>query len=636
MCGIAGIIAPERDAVGTALRRATDAQSHRGPDDAGLEIWPFGAGWLGFGHRRLSILDLSPLGHQPMATGPGGTWITYNGEIYNFAALRDELIASGVSFRSAGDTEVLLLALARWGVAALSRLEGMYAFAYFDPSRQRLLLARDPAGIKPLYVAKSPRGLAFASEVRALLATGMVSRKLDRAGIAGMLAYGAVQHPRTLFAEIRTLPPGTYQEFEPADNDAGWRECAGPIPFWNYPTPDRSWTRPRAVVAIRDAVETAVRDHLIADVPVGLFLSSGLDSTILAGIAAKYSPSMHSFTVSFGEHPEFDEASAAERTAELFGLTHATIPLPADEAEAATGEWLAALDQPSIDGLNVFVIARAVRARGIKVALSGLGADELFGGYPSFRDVPKLRRFARLMNPLPKGLRRGIAGVMSARKTHCVRAKLRDMVSGAPDSVSLYLHRRRSLSESQLAELGYFPGELGLDAGFHDADAYPTSDDVADDSAALISRLESIYYQGNMLLRDGDANGMAFGLELRVPFLAQKLIDLAHAIPGEIRVPANRPGKFLLREAFADVIRPELLQQPKRGFALPINRWMRTSLKPICDEALRVLNDLHVVDPAGVAAIRRGFEASPDSPSWSRLFSLCVLGDFIRRTGATL
>ena len=395
----------------------------------------------------------------------------------------------------------------------------------------------------------------------------------------------------------------------------------------------KSWTTATATAAIRETVDVAVREHLVADVPVGLFLSGGLDSTIIAGIASKISPSMHSFTVSFGEHPDFDETAAAEETARLFGLAHSTIPLAADDAEGAALKWLGGLDQPSMDGLNVFVISRAVRRFGIKVALTGLGADELFGGYPSFRDVPRLRRFAKWVNPLPKRMRFGIASALTARKTTAFRAKLRDMVAGAPDWVNLYLHRRRSLSDPQLAELGYFADRLGLDANFLADGSLPPLDDIGGDPAALISRLESACYQGNMLLRDGDANGMVSGLEIRVPMLDQRLIDLAHSIPGNIRVPAGRPGKHLLREAFADLLRPGILDQPKRGFALPIHRWMRTSLKPICDEALRVLRDLNIVEPHGIAAIQREFEASPESPSWSRLFSLCVLGDFIRRTG---
>jgi asparagine synthase (glutamine-hydrolysing) len=633
MCGIIGIIASERDVVAVSLRRATNALVHRGPDDSGHQLLRFGSQWLGLGHRRLSILDLSPFGHQPMAAGT--SWVIFNGEIYNFAQLREELVREGVCFRSTGDTEVLLNSLVHWGTAALTRLQGMYAFGYFDSEKQRLLLARDPAGIKPLYLAKTVRGLIFGSEVRALLATGLISRKLDRRGVSGMLAYGAVQHPFTLFSEICSLPPGTYQEFIPA-TDGSWRAHDEPVPFWKYPASDSRWTSQRAISAVRDTVELAVRDHLISDVPVGLFLSAGIDSTILAGIAAKASPSMRSFTVSFDQSPETDESSSAVNTASFFGLTHDTVFVSSADAEAAARDWLASLDQPSIDGLNTYVISRAVRKCGIKVALSGLGGDELFGGYPTFRDVPRLRRLARFTNFLPIRARIQIAYLLSAHRSPHFREKLRDILSGKSDWVSLYLQRRRLLSDSQMAQLGYKADFLGLNSNFIADNSLPDLHDLMDDTVAILSRLESVCYQGNMLLRDCDANGMACGLEIRVPLLDQRILDLAHSIPGEIRVPLGLPGKFLLREAFSDLLQSTPPQRPKSGFTLPISQWMQGSLKPLCDEAIRTLKEVGIVELDGVASIQRRFQTSPNSPIWSRLFSLCVLGDFIHRNGATV
>jgi asparagine synthase (glutamine-hydrolysing) len=628
MCGIAGVIHPDPSVVGQALTAATAAQSHRGPDDGGTAVVPFGASALGLGHRRLSIIDLSPLGHQPMRHPRTQCLTIFNGEIYNFQRLRQELERDGDAFQSHSDTEVVLAGLTRYGAAFLTRLEGMYALAFFDPRSGSLLLARDPAGIKPLYLATFPGGLAFASEVRALLATGLVQARINRRGVAGFLAYGAVQHPCTLMEGVWSLPPGSHLTIEASRTDY----ChAAPQAFWRLPASEPAWTETRAVDAIRAALDAAVRDHLIADVPVGLFLSSGLDSTILAGLAARHAPALRSFTVVFADQPDFSEQALAAGTARQFGMDHTEIALPMAAAEAAAGAWLAALDQPSIDGLNVFVISRVVQERGLKVALTGLGGDELFGGYPSFRDVPRLRRLMRLVRPLPAGVRRGLAGVASVGRTTAVRAKLRDMLGGDGSLRSLYCQRRRAMSNRQLAQLGLDAGELGLDRDFLPLDAAPDIDADDTDPVRAIGQLEFRLYQGNMLLRDADTNGMAFGLELRVPFLDQRLLNLAHAIPGCVRLPAGAPGKHLLRTAFGDLLRPEILAQRKRGFTLPLRRWMLGSLRPACERALRTLKDSKLLNPGAIDAVWQGFLAEPETPLWSRALALVALGAFVAR-----
>jgi asparagine synthase (glutamine-hydrolysing) len=624
MCGIAGVIHPDPAVVRQALLAATHAQAHRGPDDQGTEVVPFGTGALGLGHRRLSILDLSALGHQPMGHVSSGSIIVFNGEIYNFRRLRQELEQSGDTFKSGSDTEILLAGLVRHGAEFLPRLEGMYALAFFDPRSAQLLLARDPAGIKPLYLAAIPGGWVCASEVRAILATGLVKPEIDRRGVAGFLAYGAVQHPFTLFEGVTSLPPGSHLTLRPG-------AAEGPKTFWRLPAPQPALSEAAAIRAVRDTLDAAVKDHLVADVPVGLFLSSGLDSTILAGLAARHTRALQSFTVVFADQPDFSEQALAAGTAKQFGLDHTEIALPMAAAEAAAGDWLAALDQPSIDGLNVFVISRAVHERGIKVALTGLGGDELFGGYPSFRDVPRLRRMMRLVRPLPAVVRRSLAGVATLGRPTSVRAKLRDMLGGDGSLRALYCQRRRAMSNRQLGQLGIDALDLGLGSDFLARDAAPDIDVDETDPVRAISQLEFRLYQGNMLLRDADANGMAFGLELRVPFLDQRLLGLAHAIPGNVRLPPGAPGKYLLRKAFGDLLRPEILHQAKRGFTLPLRRWMSGSLRPTCERALEALNGSRLLDASGVSGIWQGFLAEPESPMWSRALALVVLGEYVRR-----
>ncbi|RPI89828.1 MAG: asparagine synthase (glutamine-hydrolyzing) [Planctomycetaceae bacterium] len=631
MCGIFGVIATSADSV----RRATEAGArglrHRGPDDEGLELIPFGGATLGLAQTRLSIIDLSPLGHQPMRHAPTGCQLVFNGEIYNYRRLRCELEREGETFRGGSDTEVLLAGLARHGESYLERLEGMYAFGWFNPRENRLMLCRDPAGIKPLYLAETDSSLIFSSEVRAILATGLVPRELDRQGVAGYLAYGAVQHPHTMYRAVRSLQPGGIRSFEPSADTPGWR-ASSTRTFWRLPSTNLDWTTEGAQTALRESLTAAVDDHLMADVPVGLFLSSGIDSTILAGLAARHRPAIQSFTVGFDDHVQLNERQIAAATARRFGLRHRELTLSADEARACFSKWLAALDEPSIDGLNVFVISQAVRSQEIKVALSGLGADELFGGYPSFRDVPRLARVVGPMRGVPRTVRRGLARVAAVGRSVAVQEKLADMLGGNGTFHSLYFQRRRAMSDSQLNGLGLDARELGLDENFLCEETLWDVDRTAVDPIRAISQLEFRCYEGNMLLRDADANGMAFGLEIRVPFLDRRVVELAHSIPGSVRLPAGAPGKHLLRRAFFDLLSTETLTQRKRGFVLPIGSWMAGALRPQCEAALAALKNAGILQTNGVERVWNTFLASPTSQIWSRALALVVLGDFLERS----
>jgi asparagine synthase (glutamine-hydrolysing) len=374
-----------------------------------------------------------------------------------------------------------------------------------------------------------------------------------------------------------------------------------------------------------------VRDHLIADVPVGLFLSAGLDSAAVAALAARHSKAVRAFTVGFADQPDFDELRVAAETARRLGLPHTALQVPAHEAEQAALEWLAAADQPSMDGLNVFLISKAVRAHGIKVALCGLGADELFGGYSSFREVPTLRRLTWAVGWLPCAARRGLAGALAVRKPAAVRHKLADMLGGTGGVATLALQRRRVLGDRQLAALGLEPDRLGLSPNFLPPEAERWLPPPDADPGWAIAVVESRFYQTNVLLRDGDANGMAHALEIRVPFLAQGLLEWLHRLPGSVRFPPGRPPKHLLRAAVADLLYPELLDRPKTGFMLPLRRWMAGPLRPLCEEGLAILKGSGLLRPGGVDAIWAEFLSHPESQAWSRALSLCVLGDYLRR-----
>jgi asparagine synthase (glutamine-hydrolysing) len=621
------LIHPNRDVAMSAVTAVTAALRHRGPDAEGLCVLPFGASFIALGHRRLSILDLSPLGHQPMTEPVTGNVLVFNGEIYNFRSLQRKLRGEGIEFRSTGDTEVLLAALTHWGVpATLKQLEGMYAVAFLDRRDNRLTLARDPVGIKPLYLAETPDGgLVFASEVRAVLASGLVSNTIDRRGLAGFLAYGALQHPFTLYEPIRSLPPGSYQQFVAAD---GKWTAAPPAVYWRYPDPIAVDAH-QAIELVRDVVTAAVRDHLISDVPVGVFLSGGLDSTIVAGLAAAAAPDLRAFTVGFSDHPDLNEIELAAETAKRLGLTHITINLPVADVETAFSEWLTAADQPSIDGLNTFVISRAVRREGLKVALSGLGADELFGGYPSFRDVPRLVRLRRYLRWLPVGLRRWLAGAVARREPSAVQRKLADMMTGTGTLTDLYFRRRRVMSDREIEALGFCPKALGLTPDYHDQAKLDGID--ASDAVRAVSQLESRFYQGNMLLRDADNMGMAHGLEIRVPYLDRRVLDAVHAIPGHMRLPSKAPTKHLLRQAFKNLLRTDLMNRPKMGFTLPVAQWMLGPLRDRCQRALEACKNELELPAAAVQGIWAEFERQPNGPQWTRALALVAVGDFISR-----
>jgi asparagine synthase (glutamine-hydrolysing) len=614
-----------------ALAAMDQAQRHRGPDDSGQTIHPFGDRILGLGHRRLSIIDLSAAGHQPMVHPLTGDELIFNGEIYNFQELKQDLLAAGESFVGHGDTEVLLHALSRWGVDCLPRLKGMFAFAFFNSREQTLLLARDSVGIKPLYLAQIPDGIVFASEVRGILASGLVERKLDMQGVAGLLAYGAVQSPLTVVKGIRSFPAGCYLVIHA--NGKGLFDP--PRPFWTYPARQPGWTEQEVLERLETTLNLSIREHLISDVPVGVFLSSGLDSTIIAGLAAHHTTRVRTFTVGFADQPDMSESPMAAQTAREFGLEHTDITINGPEAEAATMAWAQSLDQPSVDGLNVYLISKVVRAQGITVALSGQGGDELFGGYNSFYDVPRLRRMMNTIAWLPRPLRTAFARMATVGRSEAVRQKFIDLACSPVNLCQMYLQRRRAMSNHQLGQLGIHAGELDLDVSFQPRSALEDLMIDRRDPTWSISQLESRFYQGNMLLRDGDANGMAHGLEIRVPMLDQRMLDLLLATPGKVRLPAGRANKHLLRVAFAPFLRPTLLNQSKRGFTLPIRRWMAGPMRNLCEHALSGLKSIGCLRSDGIDGIWQSFLSAPESQIWSRAFTLCALGLYIRRNQLT-
>jgi asparagine synthase (glutamine-hydrolysing) len=630
MCGICGVVSADRGLVEPAVRRMMAAMVHRGPDDEGYEELHLGTDGVGpvagFGFRRLSILDLSPMGHQPMFNVNTGDCLVFNGEIYNFRSLRAELQCRGVVFRGTSDTEVLLHALSTWGEEALGKIQGMYAFAFYEARSRRILLARDPLGIKPLYVATMPGHVAFASEIRALRASGIVSEDLDVGGIAGMLAFGAVQGPRTVYEHIRTFPAGASQWL-----DARVASGMPPAPgrrFWRFPPrPLGNVDHATAAATVRQMLHDSVLRHLVADVPVGVFLSAGIDSTIIASFAREYTPAVTAFTVGFGAIHGEDEVALASQTAKVLGIKHVAVELDVSNMPAKWHDWIAGMDSPSIDGFNTYVVSRRLAAEGVVVGLSGLGADELFGGYRTFVRAPRMARLLRSIPFVTPGLRAAaIRALAPAERQPGSIEKLADLVSGDASVADVTLALRRTLPNRHLRALGIQPDRDGLDSDYidHSHDAFEP--DLDGDPFNTVSRMELTYYMGNTLLRDTDANSMKQSLEVRVPFLDLPIVDYVSALPGRLKGDGGKAAKSLLRMACRKVIREDIARRPKTGFTLPIGAWMRGEMRDSCEDAISRLERVPLIEGREVRRLWDTFMRDERSMHWSRPLSLVVLG----------
>ena len=639
MCGICGVIGKSPRLVRQSVGSMMHAMVHRGPDDLGYEQLPLendGSGPVaGFGFRRLSIQDTSTAGHQPMFHPPTGNCLIFNGEIYNFRALRTDLEAKGSVFRGTSDSEVLLHALSTWGEAALEKLQGMFALAFYESQSRRILLARDPLGIKPLYVAKLTNQFVFASEVGAVRASGLVSSDLDMAGIAGMLAYGAVQSPRTVFAQIRSFPAGSSQWVDAsAATDATLRNS--PRRFWSFPQRILDVDRPHAAATVRSMLHESVLRHLVADVPVGVLLSAGIDSTIIASVAREYTPQVTAFTVGFGAVHGEDEVPLATATAASLGIKHVCVELDSHNMSSQWHEWLKGMDSPSIDGFNTFVVSRRLAQEGVVVGLSGLGADELFGGYPCFRRAIRLSRILESLSLIPRGLRsRAVAGLgFLARKPEAA-GKLCDLVGGDPSVAGITRSLRRALSNQRMQSLDLSSQRVGL------ADDYLESgpdrlDPILDgEPFNTVSRIELVHYMGDTLLRDTDANSMQNSLEVRLPFLDLPLVDYVSALPGPVKYDSRSRPKVLLRDACAGVFGARIANRPKTGFSLPIGDWMRGEMRESCEAAIDYLGEWSLLDRKEVHRTWESFQRASIRMHWSRPLSLVVLGNYLKQASST-
>jgi asparagine synthase (glutamine-hydrolysing) len=604
-----------------------DAQVHRGPDDEGLAVVVHPKATLGLGSRRLAIIDLSPLGHQPMQDPDTGDVLVYNGEIYNSPELREELEGRGHRFRGRSDTEVLLRAYESWGVDCFERLRGMFAAALWDARRRRLLLVRDHLGIKPLYYGRSSSGaVVWASEVRAARASGLIPFRVDPRGLVGYLAYGAAQEPLTIVEGLRMVAPGTRVEL-----DAGGGEVATSS-YWSLPQPDAGPAARDLIERGQALLQRAVKRHLLSDVPIGVFLSSGLDSTAIGGLATR-AGGVHSFTVSFPDDPDLDEGPRAREIARRLGTSHHECRIDFETATRWTQRFLERMDQPTMDGLNTYIVSRVVRDAGIVVALSGQGGDEVFGGYRTFFGVQRWLRGLRIARWLRPSARVRLARFAAFPLDRVVRERFGDMARVCDDFMGLFFQYRRLLSDGDLAALWTNGLPAGLDPTLLPEEARPSRHLIPGDRAASVRLLEIDFYLRNILLRDGDVFGMANSMEIRVPFLDRDVIDWALRLPGAVFLPGTQ-SKPLLRSLCREFYDAAQLGMPKKGFSTPLSIWMRGPLRDLVESSLRQLEDFGLLRWSGIERVTRTFFKEPHSAAWSRLWALVVLGVWLERVGA--
>jgi len=637
MCGIFGIVVRNARIPDGVLERGTASLAHRGPDDSGTILLHDSAPdvvEIGLGNRRLAILDLSPLGHQPMRDAETGNWIVYNGEIYNFRSVREELAHLGTTFTSHSDTEVVLKTYARWGEKCLEKFRGMFTLAIWDAAHHQLFIARDPMGIKPLYYVQAGSYFLFASEIRSLLGTGLVPRRIDSVGLANYLTFGSAYDPFTLVEGIRALPAGHTLTWKGGDVRV--------TPYWDLvdspgsaAAADVSADEAHAAKQLRPLLEESVRMQLVSDVPVGVFLSGGIDSSALVSILSRGGVTPSTFSIVFRE-ADYSEAEHSRAVAAKFRTDHHEVTVSQADVLAAIPDALRAMDLPTMDGVNTYFVSRETRKAGVKVALSGLGGDEVFAGYSSFRSIPRMERIARMWKHVPGIGRDGIAQAFGAiAPSSDQNRKLALLMLHSEQTLHPYFVSRMLFTPQQQDEL-----LAKTDPAIAER-AVAAQRDLLNRSLCLdpvnrVSYLESRCYMLNTLLRDADFMSMSQGLEVRVPLIDHQLAKTVLGLPGKWKL--NGTPKRLLVDALDGSLPDEIVHRPKRGFTLPFEHWIREDLRSEIEPVLTAKR----VQSGPLGALLSGPEVEHvwnhflgGTLSWTRPWSLYVVLRWCELYGVT-
>jgi len=605
MCGICGTIGFNETSLAEKMKQA---MGYRGPDDSGI----YQDNKIVLGHNRLSIIDLSFSGHQPMPNEDETIWIVFNGEIYNFLELKKELTAKGHIFRSGTDMETISHLYEEQGVDCLKQLRGMFSFAIWDKRRKRLFAARDRFGIKPLFYYCKNGKFVFSSELKAILASGFVEKKIDASALKEYFISGSVSAPSTLIRGVRQLLPAHYLIFENAKLDIR--------KYWDLKAclerRDLQKREEEHISAIRSSLSDSVKMRLVSDVPLGIFLSGGIDSSAITALAQHHSSQpIKTFSVVFDE-TGYDEREFSRIAAKWFNTDHKEILVREKNILKQMPIIFDSMDQPSIDGFNTFIISKAVKDAGITVALSGLGGDELFAGYASFRALPRLYRALRLAKVLPKSLRAELFKLASplAKTRHGL--KFLFSLLRCDNLYDLYYLKRAVYLQHEVESL------LPLaNKGHYDRVENRVSKET--DLINELSYLELTNYLQNTLLQDADRMSMANSLEVRVPFLDHLFVETALAIPGRFKV-AGGHNKRLLVKAMADFLPEEVYNRNKMGFVFPFESWLKGPLKAYCQEQLSIssIKKIPLLNAEEVDKIWRNFSNGSNLYNYSSILSL--------------
>jgi asparagine synthase (glutamine-hydrolysing) len=568
MCGIAGTVGIPDPSIAPSM---ANAMVHRGPDDQGTFWDP--KTLIALAHRRLSIIDTSAAGHQPMSYQER-YHIVFNGEIYNFAELREELKSLGHSFQSRSDTEVLLAAYSEWGEACLGRLCGMFAFAIYDRgggfAQPSVFAARDRLGIKPFYYASVGGGLIFGSELKGLLASGMIDRRLDRQAIWDFLSTGSVMQPRTIFRQVSMLLPGHALRAKLNGEFSIWQ-------YWDVITSSRAnyqelgrFSLTDAAKALRMLLEKAIQRHLVSDVPIGAFLSGGIDSSLVVGLMSKITRlPIKTFSVGFeGPFASQDERDWARLAADTFKTSHTEVIVKINDIVHEIDGILKGIDQPSLDGANTYLVSKAA-SRAVKVCLSGLGGDELFAGYPHYRQFYNASRFEQVVKMLGKTTLKTLTRILSSKAVDLVKLSLMSRPERYSSLRSLSFNGEKPIIVNPVFIEGFQPLELVEQlASWFLGDLEPITE---------LTLFELKGYLSNTLLRDADAMSMANSIELRPVLLDHEIVEFALSLADHHRF--GNVNKPVLVKAVEDILPKSIIERKKMGFEMPLLAWLAGPLR---------------------------------------------------------
>lgn len=623
MCGINGIYGlKEENGAKQKVVAMNNCMRHRGPDDEGV----FTEEDIALGHRRLSIIDLSAAGHQPMSSSDGRYHIIYNGELYNFKELKFELqrIVSGSGqgafpFKTNTDTEVIIAAYARWGADCLKYFNGMFAFAIWDSTNKELFVARDRLGIKPLYYLFTDGVFAFSSELRSLLSARLIPGQINEAALSDYLRYQTVHAPETIIKGVKMLMPGHFIEL---NNGAAKIKR-----YWdlndNTSKSAEGRTYEEVCKDVNHLLTKSVERRLIADVPFGAFLSGGIDSSAVVGLMSKVSAGkVRTFSVTFDES-EFSESKYAQMIAKKFNTDHHEIRLKPDNFIEELPNALKAMDHPSGDGPNTYIVSKATKNAGITMALSGLGGDELFAGYDVFKRSIDLQK-KKWLNAVPKYMRSVGGELLSKAKPGVSSEKIAELMKEEKISFeSFYPLSRQVLLDEQIRGI---VKNKELSANVISEMVLGLSGMKRKITAVSIAEISS--YMQNVLLRDTDQMSMAHALEVRVPFMDHQLVEYVLGVPDKFK-GLDSPKKLLV-DAMGDLLPSEIVNRPKMGFTFPWKQWMKNELKTFCDEKMSSLSNRSHFNKEGVQKLWSDFLRDDPKVTWSRIWYLVVLENWLQ------